>query len=138
MADVYLSCGDDLDVEVLLRLLAVDSSGDAYIDCTNDEFSAEDLLKMLIVEDADGNPAIAVYGTNLTTTTKADLESVTSGVAYPVTFATPFADALYSLSIYIHDVAGGNVSFTLNTRSANGFTITPIADGTMHWIAVRT
>jgi len=62
MADAYVTCTNNLDVETLLRMLAVDSDGDLYIDCTNDELSIEDLLKLIIVEDADGNPAIAVYG----------------------------------------------------------------------------
>ena len=60
MADAYVTCTNDVDVESLFRLLCVDSDGDAYIDCTNDEFSIEDLIKLIVVEDTDGNPAIAV------------------------------------------------------------------------------
>jgi hypothetical protein len=62
MADVYVSCSDSLDVESLIRVLAVDSDGDSYFDCNNTELSLEDLLRLLIVEDDDGNPALSVYG----------------------------------------------------------------------------
>jgi len=57
----YVTCANNLDVETLLRMVAVDSDGNAYIDCDNDELSIEDLIKLIIVEDDDGNPAIAVF-----------------------------------------------------------------------------
>ena len=60
MADAYVTCTNDVDIESLLRMVAVDSDGNLYIDCTNDELSIEDLIKLIVVEDADGNPAIAV------------------------------------------------------------------------------
>lgn len=62
MADAYVTCDNNLDVETLLRMVAVDSDGDAYITCDNDELSIEDLIKLIIVEDDDGNPAIAAFG----------------------------------------------------------------------------
>ena len=59
---LYLTCTDIVSAESLFRLVVVDSDGDAYITCDNDEESIEDIFRQLIVLDADGNPALAVWG----------------------------------------------------------------------------
>jgi len=138
--DAYITClNNEAGAEALLRLVAVDSDGNLYIDCDNTETSIADIINLLIVEDASGNPAVSVALTGAgTSVIKQDLESVTNGVAYPVAFATAFADNGYSLSILIHDAGGNLGTFVLNTRTAAGFTITPTVSGTMNWIAIRT
>lgn len=63
MADLYINCDNtDLSLVDLLRAVAVDGSGDLYFDCDNaSDESILDVLRGAIVEDASGNPAIAVY-----------------------------------------------------------------------------
>jgi len=58
---LYLECTDIVSAESLFRLLVVDSDGEAYVDCGEYD-SWEDLFRQMIVLDADGNPALAVYG----------------------------------------------------------------------------
>jgi len=138
--DAYITClNNEAGAEALLKMVAVDSDGNLYIDCDNTETSILDLINMLIVEDASGNPALSVsLAGGGAAVVKQSLESVTNGVAYPVAFATAFADNEYSLAIYIHDAGGNAGGFVLNTRTAAGFTITPSISGTMNWIAIRT
>lgn len=62
MAEAYVTCANPLDWETLLRVVAVDSDGDLFFTCDNNELSLYDLIRLLIVEDDDGNPALAVYG----------------------------------------------------------------------------
>ena len=64
MAEAYVTCTlADTDAESLFRLVVVDGDGDPYFDdCTHNWDSWEDVWRQLIVEDADGNPAIAVWG----------------------------------------------------------------------------
>lgn len=61
--DLFVTClNEEAGAEALLRMVAVDSDGNLYIDCDNHETSLLDIINMLIVEDASGNPALAVYG----------------------------------------------------------------------------
>ena len=139
--DVYVNCSTFDSVEDLIRLVCVtDDCETPYITCDNSYEGLIDILRKLIREDANGDPAVAVCGcdgSGSSATIKQSLESVTNGVAYPVAFASGFTDNTYSLLIYIHDVTGANVGFTLNTRTKDGFTITPAASGTMNWIAIK-
>ena len=59
---LYLTCTDIVSAESLFRLVVVDSDGDAYITCDNTYDSIKDIFRNLIVLDADGNPALAVWG----------------------------------------------------------------------------
>ena len=69
--DLYLNCTNaPLSAEDLLRIVCVESDCDTnWFDCDNDEHSWEDLLRLLIREDASGNPAIAVCGCSGTAST---------------------------------------------------------------------
>ena len=59
--DAYITClNNEAGAEALLKMVAVDSSGNLYIDCDNEELSIADIINLLIVEDASGNPALSV------------------------------------------------------------------------------
>lgn len=114
---LYLDCTTaDLSAESLFRLVVVDSDGEAYFACDNSELSWEDVWRQLIVEDADGNPALAVYGVggtggggyeNFTTTagqTVFTVTDITLGAMYKV-----FVDGAYQS--WGHTRVGNVVTF---------------------------
>lgn len=66
MADLYINCDNaELDNQSLLRLVVVDSDGEQHTVCDNQEEGWFDILRQLIRTDGDGNPAIAVTGTDV-------------------------------------------------------------------------
>lgn len=114
MADVYVSCTNPLDVDTLVRLLFVDGDGDAYLECDNNELSVEDLLRMVIVEDDDGNPALAVYGVGGTTAQHQEFTTTAGQTAFTTTFTLNdnykvFVDGAFQS--WGHTRAGNTVTF---------------------------
>lgn len=99
--DVYFNCTNtDIDAESLLRYLAVDSDGNLYIDCDNDELDWESIFRQMVVEDATGNPALAIYGVGGTGGTAEHHEFTAAGLQ--TTFdTTPFfnIDANYKVFV---------------------------------------
>lgn len=59
---LYVNCTtNDVGAEVLIRLLLVDSTGEPYPSCDNQDLSWGDLVRLLIGEDENGDPALRVY-----------------------------------------------------------------------------
>lgn len=120
MADVYINCDNtDLTLTDLLRAVAVDGDGDAYFSCDNTEESLLDVLRGAIVEDASGNPAIAIYLTGGGGGT-AQHHEFTAGALDTAFDTTPFfnIDANYKVFVdgmfqsWGHTRAGNVVTFT--------------------------
>ena len=143
--DLYLNCTTaELSWEDILRVVCVDGDCETlFIDCDNDELSAEDIFRLLVREDANGNPAIAVCGCEggggggVFDEGDADRVSVLAGTPVSPTFSSPFSANDYTLHINIYGAGGASVGFTLDSSDVNGFTVTPTANGTMHWSAVK-
>ena len=142
--DLYLNCTNaPLSAEDLLRIVCVESDCDTnWFDCDNDEHSLEDLLRLLVREDASGNPAIAVCGCSGTgggvfDEGDAGRVNVTAGSPASPAFSSAFSANDYTLHINIWGAGGASVGYTLDSSDVNGFTVTPTANGTMHWSAVK-
>ena len=116
--DAYITClNNEAGAEALLRMVAVDSDGNLYIDCDNAETSILDLFNLLIVEDASGNPALSV---SLTGGGGGGHQEFTSTVGQTVfTTTTITLDANYKVFVdgvfqsFGHTRAGNVVTFTV-------------------------
>lgn len=115
--DVFVNCATTSDVDYLIRLLLVDSDGDELITCDNNDLSLEDILKLLIVEDASGNPALAVYGVGAGGT--AEHQEFTTTGGQTVFNCTITLDANYKVFVdgifqsWGHARVGNVVTFTV-------------------------
>jgi len=140
--DIYVNCLSSDTIEDLIRVVCVTSDCETdYITCDNSEESLMDLLRLLVREDANGNPAIAVCGCDggggTGATIKQGVETCLAGVPFtPSGWGTNFANVLYSLHIDIYSAGGASIGFTLDSKTVSGFTVTPTATGTINWSAI--
>ena len=51
---------DDLSSEALLRLVVVDTTGEPYFTCANQEITVDDLVHLLVGKDSNGDKAVRV------------------------------------------------------------------------------
>jgi len=58
--DLLLAVAGQNDGKAGLRLVVVESSGEDFIDCNNNDISIEDLFRNIIAVDTCGNPAIRI------------------------------------------------------------------------------
>lgn len=64
MAELAINCTNtDLSAEALIRVMAVTSDGSPYFTCDNKDMSIDELLRLLVGLDANGDFALRIYST---------------------------------------------------------------------------
>ena len=59
---MYINCtNSDISTNALIRTVLVDSDGEPFFDCDNNDIGMEDLVRLLIGEDESGEPALRIY-----------------------------------------------------------------------------
>ncbi len=119
--DIYVNCLSSDTLEDLIRVVCVTSDCETdYFNCDNAEESLMDILRLLVREDASGNPAIAICGCSGGTASVGHLEFTTTlnQVAFDTT-GTLTLTAMYKVFVDGvfqsggHSRVGNVVTFTV-------------------------
>ena len=59
---MYINCtNNDISADALIKTVIVDSEGEPFFTCDNTDIGFEDLVRLLIGEDDTGEPVVRIY-----------------------------------------------------------------------------
>lgn len=91
----------------------------------------------VIISSGVGSGSGSSGGSGTTVAARARSQSLTGGTSNTVNFTTPFTSSFVLSSPRCYNSAGEYVSFTIDSISASGMTITPLEDCTFEYIAME-
>lgn len=77
-------------------------------------------------------------GSNVTSYSNSNTESISAGVTKQITFDSAFTDTDYALNITVYDSSGVAQDYTVTDRLSTGFKINAAVDLTVDYVAIKT
>ena len=103
-----------------------------WITCEKQGISIDDIVRLLVKTDGEGHFWL---NTNLPQQ-RAAIEPVLVG-GTPVLFSTPMDNADYVLNYRCYNALDENLEVEITNKTANGFTATPVENGTLEYFVTE-